>query len=110
MTNSGLALIYNTRPTQREVPDTMEEREELRQIVAAYVQNNRLCAPIGINELKHHATAVLRGKNGQLNMQTLQQSLSIMPCGVKLLQQHPITNVCSLCPSACVLKKIAGHR
>jgi geranylgeranyl pyrophosphate synthase len=60
MTDSGPALIYNTRPTQTEVPATLKAREDLRQIVTGYVQSNKLYAPLGINELKHHATCVLK--------------------------------------------------
>ena len=63
MIESSLALIYKARPTQREVPATLKEREDLRQIVTAYVLNNKLCAPLGINELKHHATGVLKEHN-----------------------------------------------
>ncbi len=60
MNDSNLALIYNTRPTQTEVPDTLKEREDLRQLVIDYIQNNKLCAPLGLNELKHHATELLK--------------------------------------------------
>ncbi len=59
MSDSNLALIYNTRPTQTEVPGTLKEREDLRQIVIDYVKSNKLCAPIGLNELKKHASEVL---------------------------------------------------
>ena len=45
MNDSNLALIYNTRPPQTEVPDTLKEREDLRQLVIDYIQNNKLCGP-----------------------------------------------------------------
>ncbi len=59
MSDASLALIYNTHPTQTEVPPTLKEREDLRRMVSDYVQDNKLCAPLTLNELKHHAAAVL---------------------------------------------------
>ncbi len=59
MKSSNLAMIYNTRPTQTEVPATLKEREDLRQKVTDYVNKNRLCAPLALNLLKHHAVQVL---------------------------------------------------
>ncbi|NLD39582.1 MAG: DUF116 domain-containing protein [Desulfatiglans sp.] len=59
MSDLNLALIYNARPPQADIPCTLREREELRRIVRDYAESNSLCAPLGIAELERHAEILL---------------------------------------------------
>ena len=48
------------RQPQPNVPATLGQREDLRQAITDYIQQQQLCTPLSVNELKHHAEVVLQ--------------------------------------------------
>ncbi len=59
-TKLELPLATQSLPIQDNICQTKSERDELRSVIHAYVQQENLIAPLSIDELSYHANAILK--------------------------------------------------
>lgn len=56
------AAVRPLRPPQNNIPQTRHERDSLVQAIADYVERVKPVSPLGVDELRGHARAVLKGE------------------------------------------------
>jgi len=111
MSDLNLSSMDAARQPQTNVPATLKEREDLRQDVAGYARRYGLCAPLTIDELKHHAVAVLDQHQWPsqyaefaavlINNAVWRDTVAAIPFEKRLLLMPRCLRAADTCPAEC---------